>query len=91
MHGLPYPYLQEPGLLEDEAVETAVSCAVMAQQEAQSLMINRLVAAVAGQLITQLVLNREITQMGAAFSLEPTVMHAKQITKANVEACLPVG
>ena len=43
--GLPSPYLQEPGLLEPDEEKTAASCAVLAQQEAQSLMVNRLVAA----------------------------------------------
>jgi PRTRC genetic system ThiF family protein len=80
---LPSPYVQEPGLLEEgeeEGGETAVTCLVMAQQEAQSLMVNRLVAAVAGHLVTELVLRRQATQLGAYFSLEP-------LTASNLASC----
>ena len=73
-------YVQEPGLLVEAEGETAVTCLVMAQQEAQSLMVNRLVAAVAGHLVTELVLRRQATQLGAYFSLEP-------LTASNLASC----
>ncbi|MEZ4641627.1 MAG: ThiF family adenylyltransferase [Chloroflexota bacterium] len=82
--GLPYPYVQEPGLLQDTAEETAVSCAEMAQGEAQSLMINRFVAAVAGQLVAEMVLRRQVTQLGAYFSLEPLAMRPVLATRGAV-------
>lgn len=85
---LPSPYIQEPGLLEEEEGEaTAVSCAVMAQQEAQSLMVNRLVVAVAGHLVTELVLRRQVTQLGAYFSLEPLALRGVPVTASNLASC----
>jgi PRTRC genetic system ThiF family protein len=86
---LPSPYVQEPGLLEEEerGEETAVTCLVMAQQEAQSLMVNRLVAAVAGHLVTELVLRRQATQLGAYFSLEPLAMRGVPVTASNLASC----
>ena len=88
--GLPYPYLQEPGLLEEAGeAATAVSCALMAQQEAQSLMVNRLVAAVAGHLVTELVLRRQVTVMGCYFSLEPPAMRSVPVTAASLAPFRP--
>lgn len=87
--GLPYPYLQEPGLLVETGDDTAVSCAVMAQQEAQSLMVNRLVAAVAGHLITEMVLQRQVTAMGCYFSLAPPVMRSVPVTAATLAPFRP--
>ena len=84
--GLPYPYLQEPGLLEEAADAGAVSCAAMAQAEAQALMVNRLVAAVAGQLVAEMVLQQQVTQMGAYFSLSPLAMRAVLLTRRAVQS-----
>lgn len=85
--GLPSPYIQEPGLLEPEATEQALSCAEMTLREEQSLMINRLAATIAAQFVTDFVLNRQVAQMGAAFNLDPTVMRPILITKANINQC----
>ncbi|MBK7180726.1 MAG: ThiF family adenylyltransferase [Chloroflexi bacterium] len=87
--GLPYPYLQEPGLLEDGGEETAVSCAEMAEQEAQSLMVNRLAATVAGHLVTEMVLKRQVTQMGCYFSLEPLAMRGVPVTASSLAPFRP--
>ena len=85
---LPYPYVQEPGLLVEEAgAEAAPSCAVLAQEEAQSLMVNRLVAAVAGQMVTEMVLQRQVTQMAAYFSLSPLAMRGVWVTQSSLAAC----
>jgi PRTRC genetic system ThiF family protein len=54
--GLPSPYVQEPGLLEPEPEdEPALSCAHLTLREEQSLLINAQVAAVAAQLVYDLV------------------------------------
>jgi hypothetical protein len=50
----------------------------------QSLMVNRLAAAIAAQYVTGFVLQRQVTQMGTYFSLEPTVMTPRLITATNV-------
>ncbi len=50
----------------------------------QSLMVNRLAAAIAPQYVTDFVLLRQVTQMGTYFNLEPTVMTPRLITAANL-------
>jgi len=85
--GLPSPYVQEPGLLEPEEAQQALSCAEMMLREEQSLMINRLAAAIAAQFVTDFVLNRQVMQMGAVFNLDPTVMRPILITQANINQC----
>lgn len=82
--GLPSPYLQEPGLLEPEPEAPTLSCAGMTLAGAQSLMVNRLAAAIAAQYVTGFVLQRQVTQMGTTFNLAPTVMRPRLITAANV-------
>jgi PRTRC genetic system ThiF family protein len=83
-NGLPSPYLQEPGLLEPEPEAPTLSCARMTLAGAQSLMVNRLAAAIAAQYVTGFVLQRQVTQMGTTFSLEPTVMTPRLITAKNL-------
>jgi len=81
---LPSPYLQEPDLLEPETEPQPFSCAGMALADEQSLMINRLAAAIAAQYVTDFVLHRQVQQLGTYFSLEPTVMTPRLITAANL-------
>jgi hypothetical protein len=82
--GLPSPYVQEPALLAPDEEAQHLSCAEMALREQQSLMVNRLAAAIAGQYVTDFVLRRQVTQMGATFNLAPTVMRPRLITATNV-------
>jgi PRTRC genetic system ThiF family protein len=81
---LPSPYLQESGLLEPAPDGPALSCADGMLAEEQSLMVNRLAAAIAGQYVADFVLRRQVTQMGTTFSLSPTVMAPRLITAANL-------
>jgi len=83
--GLPYPYLQEPSLLEPGHEAQALSCAGMMLADEQSLMVNRLAAAIAAQYVTGFVLLRQVTQMGTYFNLEPSVMTPRLITAANLQ------
>jgi PRTRC genetic system ThiF family protein len=50
--GLPSPYLQEPGLLAPGAEAQPLSCARMMLAEEQSLMVNRLAAAIAAHYVS---------------------------------------
>ncbi len=81
---LPSPYLQEPGLLEPAPDGPDTSCAERMVTEEQSLMVNRLAAAIAAQYVADFVLRRQVTQMGTTFSLAPTVMAPRLITAANL-------
>jgi PRTRC genetic system ThiF family protein len=89
--GLPSPYLQEPGLLEPEPEAPTLSCAGMTLAGAQSLMVNRLAAAIAAQYVTGFVLQRQVTQMGTTFGLEPTVMTSRLITAKNLRKYNQIG
>lgn len=81
--GLPSPYLQEPGLLEpDPEEETPLSCADLTLREEQSLLINSQVAAVAAQLIYDLVVTGTVRQHAVYFNLEPPTMSSRPITKS---------
>jgi hypothetical protein len=82
--GLPSPYLQEPALLAPEEEGQPLSCAEMSLREQQSLMVNRLAAAIAAQYVADFVLHRQVTQMGTTFSLSPTVMAPRLITASNL-------
>ncbi|MEW5985041.1 MAG: ThiF family adenylyltransferase [Chloroflexota bacterium] len=82
--GLPSPYIQEPDLLEPEGTERPPSCAEMAMMDEQSLMVNRVAAAIAGQLVYNFVLRRQVTQLGVYFNLEPTVMTPVLVTRENI-------
>jgi PRTRC genetic system ThiF family protein len=88
---LPSPYLQEPGLLEPEPEAPTLSCAGMALAGEQSLMVNRLAAAIAAQYVTGFVLQRQVTQMGTYFNLEPTVMTPQLITAKNLRKDNQIG
>ena len=84
--GLPSPYLQEPDLLEPEAAEQPQSCAEMALTGEQSLMVNKMAAAIAAQYCFNFILRQQVVQMASYFNLEPTVMTAVPVTRKNVEA-----
>jgi PRTRC genetic system ThiF family protein len=81
--GLPSPYIQEPGLLEPEpADEPPLSCADLTLREEQSLLINAQVAAVAAQLVYDLVVKRTVHQYAVYFNLESPTMSSRLITKS---------
>jgi PRTRC genetic system ThiF family protein len=81
--GLPSPYVQEPGLLEpDPQEETPLSCADLTLRDEQSLLINSQVAAVAAQLIYDLVVTRTVRQHAVFLNLEPPTMSSRLITKS---------
>lgn len=83
-NGLPSPYVQEPELLEPDPDEQNQSCAALALAEMQSLMVNRMAAAIAAQYIATLVLQRQILQMGSYFNLDPPTARSRLITRANI-------
>lgn len=83
--GLPSPYLQEPGLLEpDREDEPPLSCADLTLREEQSLLINAQTAAVAAQLVYDLVVKRTVHQYAVYFNLEPPTMRSLVLTPTNL-------
>ncbi|MCZ7673788.1 MAG: hypothetical protein M5U34_45060 [Chloroflexi bacterium] len=82
--GLPSPYVQEPDLLEPDPEEENQSCAEMALAETQSLMVNRMAAAIAAQYVATLVLQRQILQLGSYFNLDPPTARSRLVTEASL-------
>lgn len=91
--GLPSPYVQEPDLLEPDPAAHTQSCAEMGDgasgdgaslAETQSLMVNRMAAAIAAQYVATLVLQRQILQMGSSFNLAPPAMTSRLITENTI-------
>jgi PRTRC genetic system ThiF family protein len=82
--GLPSPYVQEPDLLEPDPAEQNESCAEMALAETQSLMVNRMAAAIAAQFVTDFVLQAQVLQMASYFNLVPPTARSLLVTEANL-------
>lgn len=86
--GLPSPYVQEPDLLEPDPAAPSQSCAEMGDgaslAETQSLMVNRMAAAIAAQYVATFVLQRQILQMGSRFNLAPPTMTSRLITETTI-------
>lgn len=82
---LPLPGVQEPGLLQPPralASSPDVSCADLTAQDAQSLMINQLVATVVAQYATDFILHRRLTTYRTVVSLDPPTVVSVPITDA---------
>jgi hypothetical protein len=71
-------------LLEPDPEEQNESCAEMALAETQSLMVNRMAAAIAAQYIARLVLERQILTMATYFNLDPPTARSLLVTEANI-------
>lgn len=85
--GLPFPSLQDPDLLEPPAVDAPqLSCADLTAHEAQSLMVNQMIAALAAQYVADFVLARRLTTFKTVFTLEPPAVHSETITDTTLAA-----
>jgi hypothetical protein len=72
-------------LLEPDPEEEApLSCADLTLLEEQSLLINAQVAAVAAQLVYDLVVKRTVHQYAVHFNLEPPTMSSLVLTPTNL-------
>jgi PRTRC genetic system ThiF family protein len=84
-NGLPSPYLQEPGLLEPDPIDSnPLSCADLTLREEQSLLINSQVAAVAAQYLYDLVIRCTLWQCATYLNLEPPTMSSRLLTPTNL-------
>lgn len=86
--GLPLPSLQDPDLLHPEPAPppTALSCADLTARDAQSLMINQMMASVMAQYATDFVLHRRLTSYRTVVSLDPPTMVSSLISDASLAA-----
>ena len=79
------PSLQHPELLvpkpeELSPAETGLSCEEMAARNAQSLIVNQMIAAIGADYLVQLVLSRSLIAYATYFDLATMSMRSKYIS-----------
>jgi PRTRC genetic system ThiF family protein len=80
---LPLPGVHDPGLLQpppESASSPDLSCADLTALDAQSLMVNQLIATVAAQYATDFVLHRRLKTYRTVVSLDPPTVVSAPIT-----------
>ena len=87
---LPAPRLQHPELLipkpeELNSAETGLSCEEMAARNAQSLIVNQMIAAIGADYLVQLVLSQSLIAYATYFDLATMSMRSKYVTPEALE------
>lgn len=77
---LPTAPLLYPELLKDAPVQRRADCAAAALDNAQSLMVNQMMAAICGQYLYDLVIHRRLTRFRTVVDLESLSMRSDAIT-----------
>lgn len=92
---LPRPSEQEPGLVADVAMQAApeLSCAELLAQEAQSLMVNQMMASWVGVYLTRLILSRDLDVMATHIDLRSGSARSVPVTgrQSGIAAARPVA
>ncbi len=81
---LPAPHIQEPALLQPDIDTPTLSCADLTIREEQSVMVNRMVAAIAADVVGSFVLRRELQAMATYFNLTPPIARSIPLTKSHL-------
>lgn len=85
-NGIPSPYLQEPLLLQtDPEPEQPASCAELALADEQSIMVNEMVAAIAGRYVDQFALQGRLSWLRTLFNLAPPTVTTIPLTARQME------
>ncbi len=85
---LPAPSLLYPDLLKAQKVQARADCAAAMLDNAQSLMVNQMMAAIAGQYLYQLTIARKLTTFCTTVDLQSLSMRSTPITAAALaQAC----
>lgn len=85
---LPVASVLYPELLEDAPIAPRADCAAAMQDNAQSLMVNQMMAAIAGQYLYDLVVRRRLARFRTVVDLDSLTMRSDAITAAKLaEAC----
>lgn len=83
--GLPSPYVQEPALLVPPEISASpLSCADLTLHRDQSLVVNQVAAALAGQYCYQFLVHRMLIQMATYFALEPPITRSTILSRTNI-------
>lgn len=81
---LPSAPLLYPELLRDAPARPRADCAAAMQDNAQSLMVNQMMAAIASQYLYQIVVRRRLTTFQTVVDLDSLAMRSDPITAANL-------
>lgn len=81
---LPSAPLLYPELLVDAPRRPREDCAAAMQDNAQSLMVNQMMAAIASQYLYQIVVRRRLTTFQTVVDLDSLAMRSDAITAANL-------
>lgn len=85
---LPAASLLFPNLLDD-APAPVLDCAAAVAANAQSLLINQLMASVAGEYLYQLIIERRVTRYRSVLDARTLTLTSRAITATNLQADLP--
>lgn len=88
---LPAPSLVYPDLLKDAPKRRRADCAAATFDNAQSLMVNQQMAAIAAQYLYQIVVQRRLTTFCTTVDLDSLSMRSTPITAANLAAATGVA
>lgn len=77
--GLPVAPLIYPELLKDAPIVARQDCAAAVQDNAQSLMVNQTMAAIAGQYLYQLIVGRRLTTFRTVVDLHSLTIDRKSV------------
>lgn len=85
---LPVASVLYPELLDETPLVPRADCAAAMQDNAQSLMVNQTMAAIAGQYLYDLVVRRRLTRFRTVVDLDTLTMRSDPITAAALaQAC----
>lgn len=85
---LPTAPLIYPELLQDAPIQPRADCAAAMEDNAQSLMVNQMMAAICGQYLYDLIVRRRLMRFRTVVDLDTLTMRSDPITAAALaEAC----
>ena len=88
---LPAPSLLYPELLKDAPKRRRADCAAAMQDNAQSLMVNQTMAAIAAQYLYQVIIRRRLTTFRTVVDLETLTMRSDPITARALAAATGIA
>lgn len=81
---LPAPSLVYPDLIQDAPATPRTDCATAMEDNLQSLIVNQMMAAIAGEYLYQLIIKRRITTFQTTVDLATLTMRSVPITATNL-------
>jgi PRTRC genetic system ThiF family protein len=86
---LPAPSVLYPELLQAPKAAPGADCAAAMQDNAQSLLVNQMMAGIAGEYLYQLIVRRRLTTFRTVVDLGTLTMRSEPITARTIAAATP--